>query len=169
MNMRIPMTMLTDMVTQNTPTSIRTPTPTNTGTNTSTATSMPETQRTTATITRETTGLTITTTPTLTRKRTTTSTDVESGPRAKATSPGKAAFACQGVSHQRVECHYLWRKRVIMGAGISILPEVAMAEEDEQGKLVRLRWGEHDLEVTIFMISSKVRGFGNRGSGLCEE
>ncbi len=46
---------------------------------------------------------------------------------------------------------------VIAGAGISILPEVAVSEELEKRQLARLRWEEGDLEVSILMIWSKGR------------
>jgi DNA-binding transcriptional LysR family regulator len=46
---------------------------------------------------------------------------------------------------------------VMAGAGITILPEVAISEEIERGKLARLRWEEGNLEVSILMIWSKGR------------
>lgn len=49
-------------------------------------------------------------------------------------------------------------KRCVMaGAGITILPEVAISEEIEKRKLVRLSWEEDNLEVSILMIWSKGR------------
>jgi len=46
---------------------------------------------------------------------------------------------------------------VMAGAGITILPEVAISEEIEKHKLVRLRWEEDNLEVSTLMIWSKGR------------
>lgn len=49
------------------------------------------------------------------------------------------------------------KRCVIAGAGITILPQVAVSEEIENRKLVRLRWEEDDLEVSILMIWLKGR------------
>jgi len=49
------------------------------------------------------------------------------------------------------------KRCVIAGAGITILPQVAISEEIESRKLVRLRWEEDDLEVSILMIWLKGR------------
>lgn len=46
---------------------------------------------------------------------------------------------------------------VMGGAGITILPEVAVSEEIARRKLARLRWEEGNLEVSILMIWSKGR------------
>jgi DNA-binding transcriptional LysR family regulator len=39
--------------------------------------------------------------------------------------------------------------------GITVLPEVTVSEEIEQGKLIRLAWEEGELEVAILMIWRK--------------
>jgi DNA-binding transcriptional LysR family regulator len=49
------------------------------------------------------------------------------------------------------------KRCVTAGSGITILPEIAVSEEIEKGKLVRLRWEEDNLEVSILMIWSKGR------------
>jgi DNA-binding transcriptional LysR family regulator len=49
------------------------------------------------------------------------------------------------------------KRCVIAGAGITILPQVAVSEELESRKLVRLPWEEDDLEVSALMIRSKGR------------
>jgi len=49
------------------------------------------------------------------------------------------------------------KRCVIAGAGITILPEVAISEEIEKRKLARLRWEKDNLEVSILMIWSKGR------------
>ncbi len=46
---------------------------------------------------------------------------------------------------------------VMEGAGITILPEVAVSEDIESRKLARLNWEEDDLEVSVLMIWSKAR------------
>jgi DNA-binding transcriptional LysR family regulator len=46
---------------------------------------------------------------------------------------------------------------VMAGAGITILPEVAVSDEIARRKLARLRWEEGNLEVSILMIWSKGR------------
>ncbi len=49
-------------------------------------------------------------------------------------------------------------KRCVMaGTGITILPEVAVAEDIEQGKLMRLPWEEGEIEVAVLMIWSRER------------
>lgn len=49
-------------------------------------------------------------------------------------------------------------KRCVMrGAGITVLPEVSVTKEIEQGKLSRLAWEEGELEVAVLMIRSKGR------------
>ncbi len=49
-------------------------------------------------------------------------------------------------------------KRCVMaGAGISILPEVAISDEIRTRKLARLKWEEGALEVSILMIWSRAR------------
>jgi DNA-binding transcriptional LysR family regulator len=49
------------------------------------------------------------------------------------------------------------KRCIIAGAGITILPEVAISEEVQKRKLTRLRWEEGNLEVSILMIWSKGR------------
>jgi len=46
---------------------------------------------------------------------------------------------------------------VISGAGITILPEIAVIDDLEQGKLVRLNWDEGGLETALHMIWFKAR------------
>ncbi|MFH0825190.1 MAG: LysR family transcriptional regulator substrate-binding protein, partial [Pseudomonadota bacterium] len=49
------------------------------------------------------------------------------------------------------------KRCVTAGAGITILPEVAVAEEIERGTLARLNWEEDNLEISVLMIWSKGR------------
>jgi DNA-binding transcriptional LysR family regulator len=46
---------------------------------------------------------------------------------------------------------------VIAGAGITILPDAAVSEDVEAGRLARLPWEEGDLDVSVLMIWSKTR------------
>ncbi len=49
------------------------------------------------------------------------------------------------------------KRCVMQGAGITILPEISVAEEIEKGKLTRLAWEEGPLEVAVLMLWSKGR------------
>lgn len=49
------------------------------------------------------------------------------------------------------------KRCVIEGTGITILPEVSVAEDIERGKLISLAWEEGKLEVAVLMIYSKGR------------
>jgi DNA-binding transcriptional LysR family regulator len=46
---------------------------------------------------------------------------------------------------------------VVRGAGITILPEIPVIDDLEQGKLVRLNWDEGGLETALHMIWFKAR------------
>ncbi len=49
-------------------------------------------------------------------------------------------------------------KRCVMeGTGITVLPEISVTQEIEQGKLIRLPWEGGKLEVALLMIWSKAR------------
>ena len=49
-------------------------------------------------------------------------------------------------------------KRCVMeGVGVTILPEVSVAREIEEGELARLRWEEGSFEVALLMIRSRAR------------
>jgi DNA-binding transcriptional LysR family regulator len=66
----------------------------------------------------------------------------------------------QGVSHDRsINFHSVeaLKKSVMAGVGITVLPEVAVAEEIARGKLVPLPWVEGRIEVAILMIWYKER------------
>ena len=45
----------------------------------------------------------------------------------------------------------------MVGAGISVLPEIAVSEEISEGKLIALPWEEGSLEVASLMIWYKDR------------
>ncbi len=49
------------------------------------------------------------------------------------------------------------KRSVMMGTGITVLPEVAVADEIAEGKLVALPWQEEKLEVATLMIWYKDR------------
>ncbi len=49
------------------------------------------------------------------------------------------------------------KRCVTAGSGITILPEVTVAEDVERGELARLRWEEDDLEISVLMIWCKAR------------
>ena len=49
------------------------------------------------------------------------------------------------------------KRSVMVGAGISVLPEIAVSEEISEGKLIALPWEEGSLEVASLMIWYKDR------------
>jgi len=66
----------------------------------------------------------------------------------------------QGISLEATRIFHsvgFLKQCVMAGAGITILPEVAISEEIEKRKLVRLRLEEDSLDVSVLMIWSKGR------------